>query len=181
MMLKKRNVILKDESGVVMIVALFMILVLTLIGLSSTSNSTFEIKLSGNKRGSTDAFYIADGGAQAVKANITNFDLSNGFASVDPGALAYELQTEDILQKATDRSFSLPPGVSFADEPEVTIYYSGKKTVPRGIGVSAVNFEYSHYIVDSVGKDQMDVSLIKSNCQIREKIVRLIPTKQGGR
>ena len=112
MMLKKRNVILKDESGVAIIVALFMILVLTLIGLASTSNSTFEIKLSGNKRGATDAFYTADGGAQSVMADLSNFNTSSGYVAVETSKLPVELQSESIDQKYTSPSFSYISAVS---------------------------------------------------------------------
>jgi hypothetical protein len=51
---------------------------------------------------------------------------------------------------------------------------------PRGTGFSALSFEYEHFIVDSVGTDQMDLGLIKSSSHIREKIVNVAPTLQGG-
>ncbi len=57
---KKSNLILRNESGAALVVALLMIVILSLIGIASSSNSTFEIRLSGNKRGATDAFYSAD-------------------------------------------------------------------------------------------------------------------------
>jgi hypothetical protein len=62
----------------------------------------------------------------------------------------------------------------------VTVYHTTATKVPRGLGFSATNFEFNYYLIDSVGKDQMDFSLVKSNCEIREKIVRIIPTPQGG-
>ena len=179
--LKRRHVILKEESGVAIVVALLMILILSLIGFASMSSSIFETKLSGNKRGSTDAFYVADSGAQSVMAALANFNLSSGYVSVETGSLPPELQTEFIDQQFSAPSLSQPAGVSFADPPQVTIYHSTKTTIPRGLGISAVNFEYGHYIVRSVGKDQLEASLIKSSCEIREKIVRLLPTQQGGR
>ena len=62
--------IFKNQSGVALVIALIMLIVMTLIGLASTFTSTFEIKLSGNKRSSTDAFFAADSGVEVVKANI---------------------------------------------------------------------------------------------------------------
>jgi len=181
MMTKKRNVSLKDESGVAMIIALFMILVLTLIGLASTSSSTFEIKLSGNKRGTTDAFYIADGGAQSVMADLSNFNTSSGYAAVETSTLPVELQSEFIDQKkSTSLSFSYPAGVSFTDPPQVTIYHTTKNAVPKGSGFSAISFQYAYYIIDSIGEDQIDAGTFKSTSQVREKVVRLMPTSQGG-
>lgn len=172
--------VLQDESGVALIIALFMMVIISLIGLASSSSSIFEIKLSGNKRGATDAFYTADGGAQSVLANIGNFNTSAGYEAVTTNDLPVELQTESIDQKLTSPALSLPTGISFNDPPQVAIYHTTKDSVPRGLGLSAVNLEYSYYIIDSIGRDQGDLSLFKSNCEIRQKIVRVIPTLQGG-
>jgi hypothetical protein len=176
----KTDKILKDQSGVALVIALLMIIVISLIGLASSSSSIFEIKLSGNKRGATDAFYTADGGAQSVLANIGNFNTSSGYVPVTTGSLPVELQNESIDQRFTAPDFSLPSGISFKDPPQVTIYHTTINSVPRGSGFSAINFDYSYYLIDSVGRDQMDLSLFKSNCEIRQKMVRVIPTLQGG-
>ena len=52
----------KDQKGVALVVALIMLLVLTLIGMSSISSSYYETKISGNDRFGTAAFYAAKGG-----------------------------------------------------------------------------------------------------------------------
>jgi len=51
-----------DQKGVALIVALIMLLVLTLIGMSSISSTYFESKISGNDRFGAAAFYAAKGG-----------------------------------------------------------------------------------------------------------------------
>jgi len=172
-MLKEPKLILGNESGVALVVALLMIVILSLIGIASSSNSTFEIKLSGNKRGSTDAFYTADGGAKSVLPNIANFNTSSGYIT-NLGTLPTELQSEFIDQRMIAPALDLP--VPFTTTPQVTIYHTTVTRVPRGLGMSAIAFQYNYYIIDSIGQDQMDLSLIRSNCEIREKIVRLIPT-----
>ena len=174
-MLKEPKLILGNQSGAALVVALLMIVMLSLIAIASSSNSTFEIRLSGNKRGSTDAFYTADGGAKAVLPDITNFNISSGYTT-SLGTLPSELQTESIDQKRTSPTLVVPSGVSFASSPQVTIYHTSIAKVPRGLGTSALAFKYNYYIIDSIGQDQMDFSLIRSNCEVREKIVRLIPT-----
>ena len=92
----KTNKKLKDQSGAALVVALIMIIILTLIGLASTFTSTFEIKLSGNKRSSTNAFYTAEGGTQSVLVNLTNFNVPGSFTAVATGALPVDLQNESI-------------------------------------------------------------------------------------
>ena len=183
-MSKKSNLILRNESGVALVVALLMIVILSLIGLASSSTSTFEIKLSGNKRGVTDAFYTSDAGAQSVMANVGNFNISSGYVNVTTSSLPVELQNELIDQRYPPNPasppanfFSLPAGISFADAPQVTIYHTTVTKVPRASGHSAIAFQYSYYIINSIGQDQMDLGLIRSTSEIREKAVRLIPSE----
>jgi len=174
-MLKESKLILGNQSGVALVVALLMIVILSLIGIASSSNSTFEIRLSGNKRGSTDAFYTADGGTKSVYPIIANFNTSSGYTT-SLGTLPTELQSESVDMRMTSPTLDVPGGVSFTSPPQVTIYHTTVSKVPRGLGMSALAFKYNYYIIDSTGQDQMDLSLIRSNCEIREKIVRLIPT-----
>ncbi len=172
---KKSNLILRNESGVALVVALLMIVILSLIGLASSSTSTFEIRLSGNKRGATDAFYATDAGVKAVMGNTANFSTTQ---NPTPPALPAELVTEGITSKNTGPVFTLPVGFVFGAQPTVIIYRTNQTKVPRGIGTSAIKFEYNNYIVDSTGADQVvGIGVAGSSCEIREKIVRLLPTE----
>lgn len=54
----------RDERGIALIVALIILLVLTLIGISAISTTTFETNIAGNERIGTDAFYASEGGVQ---------------------------------------------------------------------------------------------------------------------
>jgi Tfp pilus assembly protein PilX len=175
-MLKESKLILGNQSGVALVVALLMIVMLSLIAIASSSNSTFEVRLSGNKRGSTDAFYTADGGTKSVYPIIANFNTSSGYVVVTQSALPTELQSESIDVRNTAPTLDVPGSVSLTTTPQVTIYHTTITRVPRSLGMSAIAFLYNYYITDSIGQDQMDLSLIRSNCEIREKIVRLIPT-----
>jgi hypothetical protein len=161
----KSKTLLKNESGAALVIALVMIIVLSLIGLASTLTSTFEIKLSGGKRGTTDAFYAADSGVQVALANIQNFDL--------PGKYV-----DHKYDPFTD-SANVPLNKT---EAEVLIHHDAtQQGSPRGIGMSAINFEFTHYVVESTGRDQMgDQVPTRPSCTIEEKVVRLIPTIQGG-
>jgi len=58
--------ILREEKGVALVIALLMMLVLTLIGISSISTTNFETSISGNERVRMDAFYAAEAGIQVA-------------------------------------------------------------------------------------------------------------------
>jgi hypothetical protein len=153
---------LKDQSGVALVLALVMIVILTLIGLASTYTSTFEMKLSGNKRGTTDAFYAADSGVQVVTANVDNFSL--------PGKYV-----DNKYNPFTDPNNPNPT------KAKVLIQYdTTQEGSPRGSGFSAISFEFKHFVIDSKGEDQLDLNLVKSTAEIEQKVVRLVPTLQGG-
>lgn len=57
-------IFLKTEKGVALIIALLMLLVLTLIGISAISTTIFETNISGNERIGADAFYASEAGIQ---------------------------------------------------------------------------------------------------------------------
>lgn len=158
-----KNLIIRNQSGMALVIALIMIIVLTLIGLASTFTSTFEIKLSGNKRGKTNAFYAADSGVQVVMANIENFDL--------PGK--YENNKYNPFKDSNN------PNPTKANV--MITYIDNQQGAPRGMGFSATgNYEFNYYLIESTGYDQIELSPIKSTCTVQQKVVRLIPTLQGG-
>ena len=155
---------LKNQSGAALVIALIMMIVLTLIGLASTFTSTFEIRLSGNKRGSTDAFYAAEGGIQATLANSANFTPSTYTLIPNSSGLPVDLRNESIDKRLTAPVLSLPAGVNFDDPPRVTIYHS-----PSIGGEGTQGYISDSYIIDSAGRDQIGSGLSRSTSQQREK------------
>ncbi len=185
--------IFKDQSGAALVIALIMMIALTVIGLASVMSSNFELKLSGNTRGSINAFYAADGGSQAAR----NTDVHDNFglevsvsgdkftswkelSEPDRNALPKHLQGQPIdMQRtaATQYSYS---GVSFNTAPATTIYHTTEHRKPRGGGTSAL-FDYEFYITDTTGVDQEGSSWINpSRARIVEKIALIVPPKEGG-
>lgn len=55
---------LQNQKGAILIVALLLLLVLTILGISLINTATFDIQISGNERVRTDAFYAAEAGIQ---------------------------------------------------------------------------------------------------------------------
>ena len=58
---------LREENGVALILTILLLLVLTLIGISSVNTSSYDSVISGNKRSSEQAFYIAEAGLNEFK------------------------------------------------------------------------------------------------------------------
>jgi Tfp pilus assembly protein PilX len=158
-MATKANIILKNQSGTALVVALIMIIVITLIALASIYTSIFEIKLSGNKRGSTDAFYAADTGISEITTNIANFNLNS-----------YNAHT-NTYSPFSDSTNTTPNPTNA----QVNITYTPTQSgPPRGMGFSALNLGYVYYQIQSVGKDQANSG---STATIQEEVVRLLPVQ----
>ena len=158
MVINKMSPISKDEKGAAIVIALIMMIVLTLIGIASTMTSTFEIKLSGNKRGDTDAFYAAESGINVIVGRVENFTRAN----YDPSTHKYDPFTD-----------SQNVNVSSA---EVNVTYDPTRSgPPRGSGYTAINLAYDHFMIASIGRDRIESSSIKSSTAIEEKVLRLLP------
>jgi hypothetical protein len=150
--------IFKNQSGAALVIALILLIVITLISLASSFTSIFEIKLAGNKRASTDAFFAADSGTEVVKANIENFDLPGKYVGNQYNPFTDPNNPNPMKAKA------------------IITYVANQSGAPRGSGFSATgNYEFTHYIMESTGQDQAELSPIKSTCIIQEKVVRLVP------
>ena len=161
---KRYPLLSRNQSGAALVIALVLMVVLTLLGLASSLSSNFEIKLSGNKRGSTDAFYAADSGVQVVMANIQNFDVPGKFSGAKYKPFSDGDNTTPNPTKAV----------------VVIEHYPDQTGAPRGLGMSATQVNFEHYLIESSGEDRVDRSLIKSQSVIQQKVVRLVPTLQGG-
>jgi len=59
-----------NERGIALIIALLVLLVLTLIGISAISTTTFENRISGNERAAAEAFYTAEAGLEKGLAQL---------------------------------------------------------------------------------------------------------------
>jgi len=150
-----------DQSGTALVIALLMMLVLTLIGMGAVFTSTFEVQVAGNKRASTNAFYAAESGLQVTTANISNFNTSG--------------YVDNRYNPFTNPSNPNPTSATVSIE-----YLPNQYGAPRGLGVSATNFEFMYFTIESTGQDQIQSGSVRSTTQLEQKVVRLVPTLQGG-
>jgi Tfp pilus assembly protein PilX len=66
------------QRGAALVVALLMLLILTLIGISSINLTVFETQISGNERTGNAAFYAADGGASVGVSRVPDIAAYSG-------------------------------------------------------------------------------------------------------
>jgi hypothetical protein len=188
--------IIKDQSGAALVVALIMIVVLTLIGLASTFSSTFEISLSGNKRLSTDAFYIGetrmytavrkaptiddqgrDGTSPLPVTSLPTGDTGLTADEKKSGLEGQYLNRRTVINPSRLSSqLPLPSGKTLNDNTTVTLYHT---LVAGGGGEGMGNTKADSYIIDAVATDQIVSSnQYKSTVHLRTKVLVHRPTAE---
>jgi Tfp pilus assembly protein PilX len=180
-MAKKNKLFLRNQSGAALVIALIILVVLTLISLSSSITSISEIKLSGNKRGSTDAFYTADGGIQATIANLANFNSSSAdyVLIADTGGISRDIINQSVDKRLPTDKVTFAPGVQWStltSAPTVVIYHQTTTGAPRGVPFSAAgNVGFEYYVINSIGAESLG-----SRSEVVTTAVRIMPSSQGG-
>jgi len=77
--------LMKDEGGSVLIIALIMLVLLTLLGISATSTSNLELQISNNEKNYKKAFYVANAGIEHARAMLTQSMVAKNSALLAQG------------------------------------------------------------------------------------------------
>jgi hypothetical protein len=133
-----------DDRGSALVVALLVLVLLTLMGISATTTSTIEVQMAGNEKFHDMAFYAAESGWQAslnwldrqypAVTDKVGWDESVTPPTFSPGA-KYDQPDPIVLAVDNDTEYS------------VKIEFVGTSPVP-GYGT---NFRRFNYQVDSTG------------------------------
>lgn len=171
-MASKTDTILKNQSGAALVIALIMMVVITLIGLASSYTSIFEIKISGNKRGSTDAFYAAEAGINVITSYPQQSFNTASFTVLVPN-------TSSVYNPFTNPNIPNPANILPSNAP--VTYYQNQSGPPRGGGYSAVNVSYAYFQVQCTGIDSAVNGVIGvsgAQATVQEDVIQIIPIAQ---
>jgi hypothetical protein len=184
--------IIKSQSGVALVIALIMMIVLTVIGLASMSTSTSELKLSGNIRGLVNAFHTSDGGSQSARTPDPDGVSWKNFTTNDTDTVAVSFTSTQIVQqylrqdkfkinrkRTAATNLYVATSANYKVPPQVNVYSTADTRKPRGLGMSARGEDYdiAYFMTNSKGRDQ-DGGLIAATVDIVEKIALVIPPSQ---
>ena len=138
------------EGGFALVITLLIMLVASVIGFAAMTTSDIEVRISGNNHWGNQAFYAADGAIEVALADGSNF-------------------------QRTGKNLDLTEPV----RANVTVGYDPtQKGAPRGKGISSLHFNFDHYLVTSKG--YTSVASLSASSQVQEKVIKLVPTAQGG-
>jgi len=137
----------RNEQGMVTLVALLMLVVLTLIGVSVTRQTSTDIRIAGNMIPHKQDFYVAEGGVAREMA-----ELNRG---------SYPITALDVSQTLASHSDGdLPaPAHEVNGAPyQFTVRYIGYYKPPAGSGFSIIKYSRYDYEIDSTGGNARIVS-----------------------
>lgn len=128
---------LKNNSGSALIMAIMMLVLLTIIGLSALNNTDLELSIAGNEKAHDMAFYFAEGGNEVSKELVEVAIEERGWLS--------KSGTEITLDKVTvtDKDFFLSNqnivASSYYPDPSTPAYIDA--TVDFGTGTTGLLFD----------------------------------------
>ncbi len=132
--MKKMTANLKNEKGNVTVVALMVLIILTLIGISASRTSNTDVLVARNQIPHKQDFYIAEGGQnkEAVKIAAGQYPVT-------------DIETAD--QELADSTGEISTGNSY----EYRVNYEGHYPPPKGY--STLHYKRYDYEVETKGGD----------------------------
>ena len=175
---EKMTTILRNQSGAALVIALILIVTITLIALASSYTSIWEINISGNKRGATDAFYSADAG----------INILTSYPAYSFNPKYYPPPTPPTTTSTNSNPFNNLPNSLNSLFQNFPISVKGSITnitsesgPPRGGGYSAVNVSYAYFQVQCIGTDSAASGVIGvsgAQSTVQEDVIEIIPIAQ---
>jgi hypothetical protein len=127
------NKMIQKQQGVALVVALILLIVLTLLGLSAMDTTMLEMKLARNSQERAYAFQMAETALRENENLFTNTDFM-GDLGVDPDLeVADDDSTTDELSQPVAITRDADKGLVSLVEPGLTVFeYKGSYTIPLG-------------------------------------------------
>lgn len=126
----------RGERGAVLIIAVALLAIMAILGLSLLAGSTSEVQLSGNYRNQQEAFLAAD---RAVEYSINQLTTGSGTIDLNTGVDADGTPHRDQIAAAANSGLdtSVPNSVEFI----------GEGPPPDGAGTDVNIFKARNYII----------------------------------
>lgn len=140
---------LNNEKGTVLVVALLILVILTIIGISATTTTNIETQIAGNEKFQKIAFYAAEAARDYVPRSLK---LYGGDNITDDGSHHYFPNDTNYVPNTTDSSveyeISSNPKMYFKGS---FVEYTGISEAPRGSGYEAEDFNAHNYRMGCFG------------------------------
>ena len=160
----EKTPLLKDETGSVIVLALIMLVILTLMGISATTTSTIEVQIAGNEYKYKRNLYTAEAAAMQSAQMIENAGETQlkdrTFSAFTWLKKAGSTQATGITDPDNWSTGTNSAAASTLDSSNTTFYAAVEEGISRGASVSMTDttllYEYSIYgLCQSRGGESM--------------------------
>lgn len=107
---KKQNKIIKNEKGIVLVIALIMLCMMTIIGTAVSNTASVETIISGVEKEQREAFYVAEAGVDHAKGLLRSLFISRNTLKIASGLIPdwdFALDgSESTIDPATETDFA---------------------------------------------------------------------------
>ncbi len=141
---------MSDESGVALVLALVLMLLMGVLGTVLYSTTSTEMQISRNYFWRQDAFYAAERGIEYAQTD------SNIYNTVGTGSVNIPLSGVSLQVGSSDASG--------------TVQFLASGNPPRGSGVDITKFKGNYYLINVTGTGTGN-----SSVSIETNVVRIVP------
>jgi hypothetical protein len=138
--MKEKPVFLNNEKGSVLIIAVMILVLLTVIGISAITTSNIEVQISGNDKINKMVFYAADSGIPYVSVHTDWYGPDNLYEA----GTYFSENPDEVVKKKYKLSDRLQVDIE-------NVLYLGKNHMPLGSGFSAGQIFSINYKLRSNG------------------------------
>jgi hypothetical protein len=143
-----------NERGIALVLALWMLVILGLLGSIILASSTVELRLAANDRNAQTALYAADSAIQYLKSDPTIYTtIGDGTGGTPAGTVNFA---------------TVPIGANTAQSVSATYLAVGPP--PEGSGYPANNFQAQYFVMQATG-----VGPNNSQVLLESQVGRIIP------
>ena len=128
----KEKCLLRNEDGSVLVIALIMIVLLTLLGISATTTSQIEIQITENEKSHQIAFYAAEAAGAYVVGSPDLYGADN-------------ITLEEFISFPEDEDPSAKYPLDSTKSFNGDVEYLGSSAPPRGSGYAVGKFKSHNY------------------------------------
>ena len=155
---------LDNERGIVLIIVLVMLVLLSILGATVLTNSTSELRVTGNYRNQQQAFFAADGGLEHGQISNAIYSIIPNAGAVWKGTISY---TNTGVVTVTKDATAAAGAVNTA---QVVVENIGSGPAPKGSGFDDT-FQANLYDLDvtGFGPDNTEVEISSNIARMQAK------------
>jgi hypothetical protein len=171
-----------DERGAALIIVLAMLLLLSILGATMLSSTTSDLKIAGNYRNSTEAFYTADAAVAFAQTYdqiyLTLYGTTISWPGTGQGKVLASTDFSQGSSNTANPNYNriTIPGTNGVDAADVQVTLQGSGKLPAGLGTQedaglspGTSFKANNFVMNIIAYGPNN-----STAQIESQLARIV-------